>query len=1042
VAVITQHLHAPLIPPQAHNSDIPADLEALIVRLMSKDPDERPATAVKVRSALENIGSEEEEGSIREVSLLDRIVRGHIVAREQELSQAKALWQKTVVGQGQMLLISGEPGIGKSRMVREIQTEVEVSGGLAMVGECYAEGGIPYGPFAQVLQKTFQNGFSGDIDVPEFVMSDLVNIAPNLKLYYPNVPENPSLDPQAEQYRLFENLVTFCISLTNLSPTTLIFEDVHWADGGTLALLRHLARRTRDIPLMIVATYREVELDETLPFNEVLQDLNRERLTTRVKLTRLDQQATEQLLETLFAEDITPDFLNGIYRETEGNPFFIEEVCKALVDSGELYYDGGRWHRPSSIQDMRIPQSVRVAIQSRVNKLSDPCQSALLAAAILGREFGYETLQHTYSKGEDELIDALEEAMQAQLIEEIKGSRSERFAFAHALIPAVLREGISGLRRTRLHHQAAAAIKRTKPDDFEALAYQYSEAGDVAQALDNYIEAGERARKVYANEDAIRFLSEALPFLEDRDPKRFALLGSRASVFGLLGQREEQLNDVVEMRNLAEDLGEKVKLSESLLALADYHLEGEHTEAIAPAEEALELAKINDDPTLEAQALMRLGHANQRRFHLEESRDQLNRAAALFKKTGQPDQSAKSLALLTRTYGMRSEQELALNTAQEAVAESRRAKDRLTEASSLRGLAIVQYDQFDIEAARQTAENALALHRELGDRVQESYALNVLGLIVSHQGDAQGAADFFRQSLAIGHALNLSTIIQFVSNNMIIDFFLPFGDYEAALHFVEEQLMKTVYGGQPFLTAILLWQQAFLFTKVGQYDRAIEIWSQSRKQGETADARVIIVGTHLLSARNLARQGKIDEAIEVLGQIKDQLDETANADQLFPSWLIALAEISFLEGHEDSTSEALKNLNEAAERSEKGSALDEYADALTLLTQYYLHSFALSGERENLEKALEYSKEAVGIPERDIAASNIEKYCLVRYQALLANGDEDEALEYLNKAYERVMVVAGKTTDPELRRSWLEDVPTTREILAEAALRGTADPDG
>ena len=519
-AVITQHLHAPVVPPRARNPEIPAGLDAFIVRLLSKSPGDRPASAAEAREALERLAAGEGElaaelDAARELSLFDRIVRGRMVGREGELARARELWRRAVSGEGQMLFVSGEPGIGKTRLVRELATQVGVSGGRALEGDCYAEGGVPYAPFAQILSQALDDGSGDGLDVPEFILADLLTFAPALRLRYPDVEPTPALDdPKAEQNRLFGNLGIFFTALSGQAPLLLILEDVHWADSGTLFLLRHLARQARRQRVMTVATYREVELDEALPFHEVLLDLNRERLAARLKLTRLERAQTGELLAVLLAEETTPDFVDGVYRETEGNPFFVEEVCKALVESGKLTYEGGRWHRPS-IDELGIPQSVRVAIQSRVGKLPAASQETLRLAAVIGREFDFETLAAASELDEERLIEALETAERVQLIEGAGPEREGSFAFAHGLIPTTLVEGLRTVQRRRLHRRAAAAVEALLPDNLEALAYHYSEAGDAGKATTYLLKAGDRARGLYAHQEAISNYERALDFLTE-----------------------------------------------------------------------------------------------------------------------------------------------------------------------------------------------------------------------------------------------------------------------------------------------------------------------------------------------------------------------------------------------------------------------------------------------------------------------------------------------------------------------------------------------
>jgi ABC-type oligopeptide transport system substrate-binding subunit/tetratricopeptide (TPR) repeat protein len=513
VAVISQHLHAPIVSPRAKNPEIPPALDALIVRLLSKSPEDRPVSATEVLHILQRPGFLEEIAA-EELSVLERIERGRMVGREQEMQEARALWNRALWGEGQMLLISGEPGIGKTRLVRELVTQAEVSGGQALVGISYAEGGTPYAPFRQTIRDVLRNGHQVGLDLPESVMFDLLTLAPELRARYPDVPDNPPLDPQAEQQRLFENLLIFYSVLGDRAPLLLVLEDAHWADSGTLYLLRHLARHTRRQRMMIVATYREVELDQARPLHEVLLDLNRERLATRLKLTRLGREETGELLTVLFAQEITPEFLDGIYRETEGNPFFIEEVCKTLVESGNLHYEDGRWHQPS-MAELSIPQSVRVAIQSRVGKLPADCHESLLLAAVLGRQFDFDTLAKASELDEDALIEALECAERAQLIEEVSPERGGTFAFEHRLIPTTLVEGLRTLQRRRLHRRAATAIEALRPDNFEALAYHYAQTGRAEKATDYLLKAGDRARGLYAHQEAIYNYQQALDFLKE-----------------------------------------------------------------------------------------------------------------------------------------------------------------------------------------------------------------------------------------------------------------------------------------------------------------------------------------------------------------------------------------------------------------------------------------------------------------------------------------------------------------------------------------------
>lgn len=525
-AVLSQHLYASVMPPSVYNQALPPMLDTLILRLLSKRPDDRPASAQDVRQTFDHLQTTTSQ--IIPLAALDLIARGRIVGREREVQEAMTRWQRAKQGECSVLLISGEPGIGKTRLARELMAVAEAERSAVWWGECYAEGGAPYAPISQMLHALLLQPERPPA-IPEVILGELLPLVPGLRSRHPQLVEPPNLDPSAAQQRLFESVTILCTTLvTPTRPLLLVVDDAHWADGGTLALLRHLARRGRNIrlPLLILCTYREIELDEERTFPNFLADLNRERLGQRLKLTRLTLEQTEEMLITLFAGEVTSGFVAKVYHETEGNPFFIEELCKALIEEGQVYRENGRWLR-ASLEELRIPQSVHLAIQNRISRLDTAVQDVLRLAAIIGREFDFATLLRAADMAEETLIAHLEQAERAQLINETPGRGPERFAFAHALIPTTLRDNLSSLRRHRLHRQVAAVIEQMHPDDLETLAYHYSEAGDEVKALVYTIQAGDRALSVYANREAEQYYRAALPLTQDAAQKAhlYASLG-------------------------------------------------------------------------------------------------------------------------------------------------------------------------------------------------------------------------------------------------------------------------------------------------------------------------------------------------------------------------------------------------------------------------------------------------------------------------------------------------------------------------------------
>ncbi|GEM_PF-1874977 len=475
-----------------------------------------------------------------------------LVGRTYEMNEAYTIWQRAVSGEGHILMIYGEPGVGKTSFIHNLASVAEHDGALVIKSECYAQGSAPYLPIKHIINDGFEANAYANLGLSNEILSDLLVIVPSLSTYFPELLPTQNPDPRSVQQRIFESFTSFCSALSNEKPLLLFVDDVHWADSDTLYLLLNLARQAHKLPLMIAMIYNDAELDAATSLSNVLLDLNRERLAFQLKLERLGQRETHDLLAAIFGEAITPEFLDGIYRHTDGNPFFVEEICKALIEEGQLSFRDGDWHFPE-ITKIIIPRTIRTAIKARVDKLPKSAQETLNMAAILGYEFDFETLKRASSFDDETLITALESAVHAQLIAEIQSSQAKalRFGFVHPLIPSTLRESIIHVRRRRLHQRAIQAIAVTHPDDFEALAYQCSQAGEDGLARDYYIRAGRRSQSV-APSDAANYYQAALenwPEEEDQPGK--------AEILAQLGH----------IRYLIADISGAMKCFEDALAL-------------------------------------------------------------------------------------------------------------------------------------------------------------------------------------------------------------------------------------------------------------------------------------------------------------------------------------------------------------------------------------------------------------------------------------------------------------------------------------------
>ena len=528
LTIVSQHVHAPVVPPRVLRSDLPHALERIIVRLLAKDPAQRFSSAAETRTALlASLEAEDEAVTTHAapaVAILDALSRGRLIGRNAELAEARELWQRAREGRGHAVLLSGEPGAGKTRLAREITIQAAVDGAAVLAGGCYEyEAATPYLPFVEAFRRWVREEKS-DNKLRELLGDSAIQIAklaPEIETRLGPFPERQELSPHEERLLFFDNVVQVFSNLARRQTLLFYADDLHWADRGTLWLLGHLLRQLRSERVLIVGAYRETELDRAHPLAKALVDWNRERLITRVALRRFSESETGDQLGALLGERVSGEFAVAVHRETEGNPFFVEEVLKALIERGSVRRESGRWRR-CDMEQMLIPQSVKEAIGNRLDRVSQNCNDVLRVAAIIGKVFTFEELTAAAEQTEDVLLDALDEGVGAQLIAAGSG---DSFSFTHDKIREVLYEELNPIRRRRLHRTVAEGLEqrcKTGVCTVEKLAHHYIQAGDHQRGLEYAKQAAAEAVRVFAFDEAIaaygraRDCAEALGLTEEQ----------------------------------------------------------------------------------------------------------------------------------------------------------------------------------------------------------------------------------------------------------------------------------------------------------------------------------------------------------------------------------------------------------------------------------------------------------------------------------------------------------------------------------------------
>ena len=540
--VMRAHLHDAPPAPKSLNPELSRSIEHLILKLLAKDPNERYVSAMQVREIFSGIGF-----GVRDETV--QTSRQHLVGRRLQLETLRTRWLAAAAGHGQMVFLTGEPGIGKSTLAR--QAALRNNHSVVLQGHCVTDECRPaYQPFAEILGEYFATVPSVLADpAMRQSLANISALAPNLKQMVPDLPEPPHIEPQHAQLRLITSLAQLIKRATEDLPWFLILEDLQWIDEASVEVLRFLSSHLSDMNVLVVATYRDLEVGSDHPLQSVLREMDHTPACLHLPLDRLTKTDAVHLLVHLWAPEVPDALANSIYHHTGGNPLYIEEVARGLLDDGLVGMRAGRWQYPE-VEQIQLPHSAYAAIEHRIHQLNVETRDILSQAAILGGTFRFHDLMTLCGLSEWALLDHLDVMLERQLIQELNGGESLRFK--HAEIHHVTYDELGALRRRRLHDRAGETIEqRARPEPelrAHELANHFCEARDWKRALDYCVLAAQQAQEIYANEPALHWYERTLGILERFDSDqpfyqdlRLSIHLARGEVLFLIGRYDEAL---------------------------------------------------------------------------------------------------------------------------------------------------------------------------------------------------------------------------------------------------------------------------------------------------------------------------------------------------------------------------------------------------------------------------------------------------------------------------------------------------------------------
>jgi len=651
-----------------------------------------------------------------------------LVGRDAELDQLRRVFRRVEQRQGSLVLLNGEPGVGKTALIQTSVADFARRGALVVAGECYDEQGAPpYAPWVQILNQVLAevpptDALLADADLLLAAMSGLhleYEIAPALLADRVRLPDGAEYLADA-RYRMFECITAYLLCVAEMRPLVVVLEDLHWSDQATLRLLEFLVRRTVEHSVLVLASYRDVEVRRDHPLFDALAGLNRQPNTHRLRLGGLSDTAVAELLGKRLTITLPRTLAEKVYQHTEGNPLFVTELIQVIADELAANPDGPI--------EVHVPEGIRETIGHRLNRLSPGCNQLLLMASLLGIDFSQAELAPLFPElSAIELLRHLEEAETAGLIRDRQSLG--QYGFTHALIRETLYEEIPLTRRVMLHGNVASTLETlyaARPESVVARialhAYKSAQAGNIDRAVDYALRAARQSESSFAYEEALRFYGMALDCLQmdPADRRRqmaevYFAMGRSGENAGLLHLDRKYAHFAQRAVQLARDVGESETLAR---AACDYakasYFAGDATSVL---DEALALEDISPISRTQCLCFRAIATKHQGR------RDEAERyAQEALEHAQQTDGSQVALAWTQLALAGRPEklsERIRIGTQAAALAEA--AGDWLCMLQAYRWLVMGLLESGKVRQARE----ALARHRACADRLRSTHWLGI-----------------------------------------------------------------------------------------------------------------------------------------------------------------------------------------------------------------------------------------------------------------------------------------------------------------------------
>ncbi len=934
---------------------------------------------------LHSLISLEEDGKVN-LSNKDELGKSKFIGRKREIEKIKRLLNKAKKGRPKIIFIEGYAGIGKTRLIKEIEPHIKNNGFEYLSATCQSENADPYLPFKEAFEKYFESE--------------------SLDWIIQKSGENSNYDLfDVTKKSTFYEALNFIKKLASEKPVAIFFDDIQWADQVSLDLISYIMKKIKSQPIIFIGTYRPEDIDRDHYLSEILHRLGRESLYEKIELETLDFEDTKRVIQKYFLKnDIPEQFYELLYERTDGNPLFIKESLKYMMEKGKIDPHNDKFLKKH--EEFDVPNVAHHVIKRRIDDIKGNTKKIMNFGSIMSDKIRFEILAEGIELDENDIIYDIDELLEKELW--VESENGDHFLFSHKMIEEVVYNNIPKFKRKFFHRKIGETIENTiedKESEFEKLANHFKKGEDYGKSVEYFFRAGKKAEDVYAYDNSIEMYKEALLLLEknpETDIKRENILFRLSDQYSLIGDYQKSIQYLKEILEISDDDNILQKSYRKLAKISNFKSEyqkvidycekglgflsknsnksdieeckllskkgwaylqiGQFAEAKKAFEKEKKISKSIEDKTSLAKSYHDLGTLNLFKGDCNKSIEFLEKSISLREKMGDKKEKSKSLNNLGNAYFRKEDLDRAVEKYKESLEIQKKMGNIHHTARLYNNLGTVNAKKGENKEALKNYNKSLEIQKDIGDKQGMSKTLHNIGEILIDKGEIDKAKDFFERSLEIMKEIP-SKYQKSLTLNNLGSAYLKKGNLNKSLKKIKKakEISKEIEDKRILMNVNI--NLGKVKRKKGDVEFAIKLHKDALDEARQLGADEIVIISLLNLAEDYLEMNDLEAANEVFKEAEDELNDIAKSYAKLLSFIVK--------------SKILRNkekFDEALETVDKGLDVIDEKYNKELYSQLLFQKGKIYGDMKVTEESLKFIKKAKNTVEDTGFANLIKKY--------------------------------------------------------------------